>query len=246
MSAAKVGRTCHDADSLLRTTRPDRRGKGTGHRLLEWACAWALFGAAPQAMAQVEWARLIDVQRLSATEWALLPEYCPYTQTYHKGGQAAYQDWINRVGFGFSAMHHYCWGLVKAHRASALGAQSQFHGALLASAIDEIEYVLRSTPADFLLRPEVLLRGGQFAVQLQDYPRAIDYFEASIRSKADYWPPYIEIANVNLAIRRREHAVEALKRGLSVMPAQPQLVAALARIEADSSLGTRTQRTPRP
>jgi tetratricopeptide (TPR) repeat protein len=205
-----------------------------GTRFVRLALGLSLVATAFPTPAQTDWGRLVDMQRLSASEWAVLPEYCPNTLVYHQGGPA-YQDWVTRLGPGFSAMHHYCWGLVKARRASSV--VGQFRSALLEDAIREIEYVRSNTPEDFVLRPEVLLRGGQWAATLEQHARALEYFEASIKAKTDYWPAYLEIANVNLAIKRRQHAVEALRRGLEQAPAQPALQAALARIEADRTLG---------
>lgn len=193
--------------------------------------------AAPSAIAQHQGADPLDVRTPSALEWARLPEYCAHTQAYHKDGPG-YQNWIDRLGFGFSAMHHYCWALIKAHRAEVPGTPKHVRDALLASAIDECSYVLRHTTSDFVLRPEVYLRSGQYAAALEDHARAIEFFEMSIKSKVNYWPPYLEIANVNLSIRRRQHAIDALQRGLSVMPGQEQLTAALSRIQKDSTSGT--------
>jgi len=184
------------------------------------------------------------MRAITPAERAHWPEYCPQTQTYHEGGNAAYQRWIDRLGMGFSAMHHYCWGIIKAYRASTLSTQSQFRNGLLADAIREVEYVDQNIPQDFLLRPEVMLRGGQWAAKLDDQVRAFQFFEASIRAKPDYWPAYLELANLNLSIKRREEAIDALKRGLEQAPGQAALAAALARIEADLALGT--QRAQRP
>jgi tetratricopeptide (TPR) repeat protein len=183
----------------------------------------------------------MDMRALTAAEKVQLPEYCRHTQSYFEDGRE-YQRWIDRLGFGFSAMHHYCWGIIKAYRATTVAAQTQFRNALLADAIREIEFVAPRIPEDFLLRPEVLLRGGQWSALLEDYARALDYFESSIKVKPDYWPPYLEIANVNLAIRRRQHAIDALRRGLDQVPQQPALQAALSRIEADQTLGTARSR----
>jgi tetratricopeptide (TPR) repeat protein len=198
-----------------------------------------------ETQAQVMWDQLIDMKNITAMERAQLPEYCPHTQTYHEGGPE-YQRWIDRLGRGFSAMHHYCWGVLKAYRATTLAGGTQLRNALLADAVREIEYVVRNTPEDFLLRPEVLLRGGQWSAKLERYPLALDYFEASIQAKPDYWPAYLEIANVNLAIHRRQQAIDALKLGLERSPAHPALEAALARIASDRTLGLpRTQRATR-
>lgn len=227
--------------------RKANTGRAVDRHLRELSFAFALLCSSTQGLAQVEWGRLMDMRRLSAAEWDQLPEYCRYTEMWRTHEDLpTYREWRSRLGPAFDGMHHYCFGIVKGYRASspALAGQSQHRTALLGSAIDEIEFVLRSAPEDFVLRPEVLLRGGQFAARLEAYPRALEYFEASIKAKTDYWPPYLEIANVNLKIGRRQHAVEVLERGLIMMPAQPQLKAALSRIEAYPELGKSGPRTP--
>jgi tetratricopeptide (TPR) repeat protein len=189
----------------------------------------------PPAAAQTAVQEMFNVARVSAAEWAMLPEYCPDTQTYQRGGTQGYEAWIARMGPGFTALHHYCWGLIKASRAGRPGLEKQVRNGLYGSAIEECNYVLRNSPPDFVLRPEVLLRAGQWSAAAEAYARALEYFEESIQAKPDYWPPYLEIANVNLGLRRRQHAIDALERGLKVMPQQEQLTAALKRIQDGKS-----------
>lgn len=210
---------------------------GAAGGLLVLACSAPL-----PAHGQLFWAQLIDMQNLTAAEWAQLPEYCAHTQTFHKGGPE-YQRWIDRLGMGFSAMHHYCWGIIKAYRANTVAVGTQFQNSLLSDAVREIEYVVRNTPQDFILRPEVFLRGGQWAAMLGQHARALEYYQASVAAKPDYWPAYLEIANVNLAIRRRQHAIDALQLGLQHSPGQPALQGKLQSLERDRSIGApRSQR----
>lgn len=211
------------------------RGAGPGP-LRAGIAALVLAASCAAAWAQ-QAGNLFNVDQVSPAEWAMLPEYCPHTLTYHRDA-ATHRAWIARLGFGFTSMHHYCWGLLKASRAQRPGIEKQLRSGLFMSAVDECNYVLQNTPPDFLLRPEVLLRAGQWAAAAESYVRAFEYFEESIKSKADYWPPYLEIANVNLILRRRQHAIDALGRGLSVMPQQEQLTAALKRIMDDKPRGT--------
>jgi tetratricopeptide (TPR) repeat protein len=178
-----------------------------------------------------------QVMEITRGEMARLPEYCPYTWAYHKGPPETQQVWYGRLGQVFAHMHHYCWGLLKAQRAERPGMERQTREALYTNAIQEVNYVLERAPENFVLRPELLYRAGQFAVGRDDPAQAIEFFEASIRSKADYWPAYLELSNVQLKIFRRQQAIEVLEAGLKVMPDDPRLIAALKRIHADKRLG---------
>lgn len=173
---------------------------------------------------------------ISAGEIARLPEYCPDTQTFEKVGNSNVPNerqkrWVEMMGATFWAMHHYCWALVSSHRADRVGTTPQVRLALMESAIDDSNYVLNNSFPDFPLRPEVLLRMGQFAMRADNPVQALEYFEASRKAKADYWPAYIGLHEVNLRIGRRQAAVDILRQGLQVMPDEPKLKAALAKLQ---------------
>lgn len=169
-----------------------------------------------------------DMGPVSAGEMARLPEYCPHTLAY---GGPDFALWRARLGETFTHLHHYCWGLLKANRAVAPGVRPQHRRALFASAVQECYYVLDRAPADFVLRPEILLKAGVFYGETGDVVRALEHYEQSRAAKPDYWPPYVEAVDLNMKLGRKQHAIDWLKEGLRVMPQEPRLLEALARIE---------------
>ncbi|MCW5632281.1 MAG: hypothetical protein KIT17_03015 [Rubrivivax sp.] len=168
---------------------------------------------------------------LSGGEMARLPEYCPHTWGYHRGGPER-AEWFSRLGPVMEHMHHYCWAILKANRAHGVGVPPQLRDTLLSSAISESHYVIQRAPQDFVLMPEILFRVGTYHAARSEWVQAIEFFDRSRAAKPDYWPPYLETANVNLRIGRRQQAVEALQAGLRVMPEEARLRDALKRIEA--------------
>jgi tetratricopeptide (TPR) repeat protein len=166
---------------------------------------------------------------LNATrgEIARLPEYCSHVWGYFQDAQER-AKWFVRMGPVFEHMHHYCWALVKANRAETPGVDPHLRRSLYASAVGECQYVLRNFPDPaFVLRPEIFYRMGQFEAANESWIQAIEYFEQSIGSKRDYWPPYIGIANIHLRLGRRDRAVTILRAGLDVTPEEPRLLEAM-------------------
>lgn len=165
---------------------------------------------------------------------ARLPEYCPHTWGYINrwGNMPEREGWFVRLGFMMSHMHHYCWGILKFNRASGIGVTPQLRNSLLSSAINESQYVLDRAPSGFVLLPEFLYRVGTYHAALDQWIEAIDHFDRARAAKPDYWPPYLETANLNLRLGRRQHAIDALRAGLGVMPEEGRLREALNRIES--------------
>lgn len=166
-------------------------------------------------------------------ELARLPEYCPASQSFAAGGSPdgplpSQQTWVARMGPGFWAVHHYCWALINATRADAPGVARPMREHLLRRAIDDVNYVLRNSPADFVLAPELLLRNGDYHEKLGLPVQAMEFFEMSRRSKPDYWPAYTRLAALQARLGKREAAMQVLDEGLVVLPNHPELSAAKA------------------
>ena len=173
-------------------------------------------------------------------ELARLPEYCAHVWGYTRDAQAR-AAWFVRLGPVFEHMHHYCWGLLKANRAEGPGIEPQLRRSLYSSAVRECEYVLRSHPDPaFVLRPEILYKMGLFEAANSRWIEAIEYFQHSIEAKADYWPPYIGIADIHLKLGRREPAIKVLNEGLKASPGEIRLREALKRASENRPATGRT------
>lgn len=183
-----------------------------------------------------------DVVKVTPGELALLPEYCAVTQDREgrtSQGNARQQPWIAVMGETFWAVHHYCWGLLKAKRAEGPRVSHMLRVNLYASAIDECNYVVNNAPADFVLLPEIFLRIGQYNAAMGNFNEALDYFNRSRTAKRDYWPPYVEIAKLNMGVGLRQPAIDALADGLAVMPNEQRLLDEMKRVRSLPERGSR-------
>lgn len=141
-----------------------------------------------------------DVRAYDPREVATLPAFCIYTQEFRDkvpGGsdQDQIKHWYAVMGEPFHAMHHYCWGLMKTHRALVLARTRQAREFYLNDAIGEFDYVLDHSTPSFLLFPEILARKGQNLIRLGKGPLAILQLERAIEIKPDYWPAYAYLSD---------------------------------------------------
>lgn len=181
----------------------------------------------------------MDVGNATRGEIARLPEYCNHVWGYSRDPQER-AAWFARMGPVFEHMHHYCWAMVKANRAATPGIEPQVRRSLYASAVSECQYVLRNYPDPaFVLRPEILYRMGRFEEANGEWVRAIEYYEQSIGAKADYWPPYMAIADIHVRLGRRDRAAAVLEAGRGVMPDEPRIREAIDKLNSRPELPAR-------
>jgi tetratricopeptide (TPR) repeat protein len=187
-----------------------------------WACAAMALGGGAAADP-------MNPATASAGELSRLPDYCNHVWGYYRdAGERA--NWFARMGPVFEHMHHYCWGMLKANRAAAPGISPTMRRTLYASAVQECHYVLRNNPDPaFVLRPEIFYRMGQWEAANESWVQAMEYYRQSIATKADYWPPYVGIAEIEMKLARRDRAIAVLDEGLKFAPDEPRLKEAMAR-----------------
>jgi tetratricopeptide (TPR) repeat protein len=203
--------------------------KSTSRSVFELAMTMCLMVLASCAWAQRD---MGEIKNVTAGEMSMLPSYCAdangFSSTFAEGRFSDSQrQWFAKMGSTFGHIHHYCWALLNAGRAHNPMAKAAERQILLGRAIGDCNYVVERAPPDFVLLPEIYLRMGQFSFERGDVVAALEYFDRSRAAKSDYWPPYIEIAKVNMKIGRRQEAEAALKQGLEVMPGEPRLKEAL-------------------
>lgn len=197
--------------------------RNRSHALVAVACLVLTHG---DAMAQ-------KPPNVGPGELARLPEYCAVSQSFAVGGfpegpLPVQVPWIARMGPAFWAVHHYCWALINAGRAEAPGVPRATRDHLLRRAIDDVDYVLRNSPPDFVLAPELFLRNGDYYDKLGLPVQAMEYYELSRRKKPDYWPAYARLAALQARLGKRDIALQVLDEGLAVLPKHPELTAARA------------------
>jgi tetratricopeptide (TPR) repeat protein len=181
-------------------------------------------------------------ENITAGEMALLPEYCPLTQTFSKDDprdaskRSSTRLLFERLGPSYLGLHHYCYGLIHVMRAKQAGVSAYDRRAMYSFAINEYKYVIANATPDFVLLPEIYMRVGEAYVELLDYGQALDAFNKSRALKQDYWPPYVRWATVLLRLGKQPEALAHLEEGLRLMPNERALNDAYTRMG-----GTRAQ-----
>lgn len=196
-----------------------RRAVGRGR----WLAAAALWCAVQGAMAQVP-------AGITGGEMALLPEYCADVQatgryTDPMGGNPSPRSagWVQAMGDTFWSMHHHCWALIRMHRSRQPGITPQAREGHIRGAIGDYIYVLNNERANFPLKPEVYARLGEAYAALPAPGEALEAYQKSRQTKADYWPAYTWAADTLMVLGRRKEAVELLEQGLVIMPGSPEI-----------------------
>lgn len=161
--------------------------------------------------------------RQPASVLATLPPYCADSElsaTYERYGPR-WQYWAARMSPLFNTIHHYCRGLLdfRAARRSLPGSQAQ--QILLKRAISEYEFILRHDRRQlqaFPLWPELLIRRGEAAVMLEDWALATASYEQAREVKPDYWPAYLDWAEVLARLKLQGQARDLIRQGLLIDP----------------------------
>ena len=104
--------------------------------------------------------------------------------------------WVGLMGKGFWAIHHYCWALINLRRAQKPSMPANERQSTREYAIDDMNYVIENTPADFILLPEIYTKIGEVLLSLKRAPEARDAFAKARALKPDYWPPYFQWASI--------------------------------------------------
>ena len=122
------------------------------------------------------------------------------------------------MGPAFNAMHHYCWGLMRTNRALLLAKSKQIRDFYLRTSIEEFDYVLRQSSADFVMRPEILTKKAQNLFRLGSTDAAASQLYQAIDLKPDYWPAYAALGDHYKDSGELGQAREWLEKGLAAAP----------------------------
>lgn len=189
------------------------------------------------------------VESMDSREVAMLPGYCRYTQVFRDrvpGGNnpAEIRRWTDTMGTVFNAMHHYCFGLMKTHRAIMIARTPQYRKFYLQSSIEEFDYVLRNAPEGFALLPEILTRRGENLIRLGQPRAGLADLEQAASLKPDYWPPYAVMSDYYRSAGDVTKARLVLSRGLASAPDAKALTSRLAELRARERRATATPAQP--
>lgn len=164
-----------------------------------------------------------QAQEFTQDELRALPRIC-HAQKFISGAlysplvpEAERKRWASELGPSYESFHHFCWALIYLRRASD-PALTTFRQSNNQIAVNNFDYVLRNSTADFVLLPEVLLRKGMTLRLLGDDGNAAAAFLDAIRLKDDYTPAYSSLVDVYMDLGDLAAAREVLERGLKKAP----------------------------
>jgi tetratricopeptide (TPR) repeat protein len=175
---------------------------------------------------------------ITEAEMALLPRYCPDTQTF-KYGDASYNTspnapkWVGMMGKGFWAMHHYCWALINLGRAQKPWVPPNERQAIRESALGDMHYVIENTDRDFIMLPEIYTKIGEVLLTLNHPTEAGDAFAKARSLKPNYWPPYLQWAEHLRNVGQKAAARGLVEEGLSYSPDAKPLQSLLLALDRD-------------
>jgi tetratricopeptide (TPR) repeat protein len=194
--------------------------KLTPHSVASIVLAAAVFAASSAARASYP-------QGWTDAELALTPPYCQDVQTLRYGDKYSPSPnaakWVALMGEGFWAVHHYCWALINLGRADRPSMPAQERLGLRMGAVADMMYVIRNTPPNFILLPEIYTRKGQVELLLKRDADAKASFEKARELKPDYWPAYFQWAEYLANSGQKSQAREVLVEGLRHAPSSKTL-----------------------
>ena len=183
-----------------------------GIAVLRCALAVALTGISTNTMAG-------KPENITGAEMALIPAYCPYTQSFSESrGSPESKRWESVMGKDFWAMHHYCWAQINQLRAMRSGITESARKSLLAVARDDYRYAANNTARNFILLPEIYTRIGETELRLSRNNDASRSFAKARSLKPDYWPAYSHWAEFLMYSGKKAEAKQLVKAGLEYSP----------------------------
>jgi len=189
-------------------------------RLLPALAAALLLAQGSEALAQPA--------DITQTEMSLLPQYCADAQTFNGWGQSEYNrspnapKWLALMGNGFWTMHHYCWALIRLGRIKS-NTPPVIQTGHREAALGDLYFVVKNTPPDFIMLPEIYTKIGEVDLALRRITDASEAFARARDLKPDYWPAYSHWAEYLMLTGQKAKAREVLEAGLANAPSNATL-----------------------
>lgn len=144
----------------------------------------------------------------SDSELSMLPAFCARKL---KGQETPAE------GARYPHMHHYCFGLNFVNRAlrSRDPSDRRFN---LSSAKGEFGYVIKHTPPDYWMRPQIYVDVGRVHRQLKETVEALGMFSQAIAMNPAFLPAYAELITTYRMNGDRKSALETATSGLRYLP----------------------------
>ncbi len=157
---------------------------------------------------------------ITKEEIALTPSYCVDTEAFgghHQctEGRTPKSDyWLRVMGNGFCSLHHYCWAQIIEMRSFRYPLTPEVRKYLIGATIDEYLYVIKNSPEDFVLLPEVFTRMGRAELRIGNVNKANAAFAKARELKPDYLPAYTDWVDFLIKTGKRDEAKALAKEGL--------------------------------
>lgn len=200
------------------------------HRWFQWAgldvltlLTLAVVTIASPAAAQ----GLKQPNGLTWGELSVLPVYCKdaagivYGDRYFNRSPNAGR-WEAAMGLDFWHIHHYCYALAALRRAP-FTLDPQKRRFLLGKVLADLMYVVKNSQPTMVLMPEIWTRIGDVQGMLGDVGAALEAYETAMVRKPDYWPAYLNAAELFLKAGVKPRGIEILLRGIDANPGSTQL-----------------------
>ena len=169
-------------------------------------------------------------------DFALLPPYCKARTV---NGDTRIVDpslvklWMARLGGGFQHVHHYCWGLFDLNNAHKIFDNKDRRNELLTSAIEEMQYVQKDAPPQFVLQPKISYDIGQIREELGDNSGAMQAYYQSIKLNPKLPMPYAALSDLFKKQKNTKEAIAILEQGLKYKPKSKALLKRLAQLSKE-------------
>ncbi len=157
-------------------------------------------------------------ENITDVEVSVLPGYCRDTWGFGKVPWTPDPKWMEIMGQGFMAMHHYCWALIKLNRVSKPGTPAVVQLGVRESALGDLKYVVTNSQHDFVMLPEIFTKIGEVELLLKRYTDAQVSYQRARSIKPDYWPAYFQWAEYLRQRGQKAKARSLVEEGLSYSP----------------------------
>jgi Tfp pilus assembly protein PilF len=135
-------------------------------------------------------------------------------------------------------MHHYCSALLDIfHAQTAMDDANQ--NRLYRRAMSDIEYMEARVSTGFVLWPDMLHNRARIERAQGNTGAAVHSLQQAITRKADYPPPYAELADIHVSLGQGEEARKVLEAGLAQQPNSRLLLRKMSCLDDRNAPGCR-------
>lgn len=106
---------------------------------------------------------------------------------------------------------------------------------MIRDAISDYQFVIKNSPRDFALAPEILLRIGEAHLLLGQSSQANESLQLARQIKPDYWPAYTRWIDVLIKTNQKPAAKELALIGLQHAPRSQALIDRYRQLGGDPS-----------